>query len=100
MDVKRAEKTTPRDCVVIFCLPGPHNTEQWFRSSPGTFPECSKRAAHYGLGVDAYVWPATRYVLDRWPEIPIDPELTARMFQKPSPMLPMVSAVRRRVCPN
>ena len=98
--MKRAEKTTPRDCVVIYCLPGPGETEQWFRSPPATFTEASKRAAHYGQGLDAYVLTATRYVLDRWAEIPVDPELTARMFRRPAPPLNAVSAVRRRVCPN
>jgi hypothetical protein len=99
MDVK-AEKKTPRDCVVVYCLPGPGESEQWFRSPPSTFTEASKRAAHYGMGLDAFVMPATPYVLDRWKEIPVDPELTARMFRRPAPRLNLVAAVRVRVCPN
>ena len=92
--------SAPRDCVVIFCLLGADGSEDWLRTPATTFTEASKRAAHYGQGLDAYVLTATRYVLDRWPEVPIDPDMTALMYRRTAPLLRLVSAVRRRVCPN
>ena len=93
---------TPLDCVVVFEMPdwpdgsqvaickagAIHNVQpgNWYRTSPMSFPEASKRAAHYAnVARKTAVVEATRHVLDRYVEIPITEEMTAYIYSRPTP---------------
>jgi hypothetical protein len=107
---------TPRDCVVVFRMPelpetfavaivttkAIHNVQSglWYRTSHSSFTEASKRAAHYSRKTEAFVLPATRYVLDRWMELPVTGEMTRYLYRRSAPQVPLNVLIRRRCNPN
>ncbi len=106
---------TPRDCVVVFRVPdlpghkmaivmhgAIHNVQpdDWYRTGPLSFTEASKRAAHYDRRCEAFVLPATRYVLDRWMEVPLPADASERLYRRPTPRPNLIRLVRSRNNPN
>lgn len=109
---------TPRDCVVVYRMPdfppgekwivpvvtqnALHNVQsgEWYRTPPASYTEASKRAAHYSVKSEAFVVPATRYVLERWLELPITPEMTDYLYRRRAPRVSLIDLVRRRWNPN
>lgn len=108
---------TPRDCVVVFRMPEPmhgvqivvvknqaaHNVQAgyYYRTSALSFPEASKRAAHYAVASeDVRVEVATRAVLDRFIEVPLTEEMTAHLYSQPTPRGFAVRDIRRRESTN